>query len=163
MSIIHEALKKVEAANNPQVKAKPAGKNRANLKIYLLYLIVAGLGFLSANLIFSFFTKPLHKAYPVAKQVIVNRAKPVELKPATQPPPPQPPSAAEDAARENEAPPSLILTGVFFSGEQGYALINNVIVKKGDKIAGATVVGITSEGVELKTSDSGIKLSPGQN
>jgi hypothetical protein len=164
MSIIHEALKKVEAANNPQVKAKPAGKNRANLKIYLLYLIVAGLGFLSANLIFSFFAKPLHKAYPAAKQVIVNRAnKPIELKPATQPPSPQPPSAAEEAARENEAPPPLTLTGVFFSGEQGYALINNVIVKKGDKIAGATVVGITSEGVELKTSDSGIKLSPGQN
>ncbi len=162
MSIIHEALKKVEAANNPQAKAKPVAGNKANLKAYLLYLVVAALGFLSANLIFSFFTKPLHKAYPAAKQGIANRVKPVELKPAIQPPPPQPPIPPEEAAQGKVAPTSLTLNGVFFSGEQGYALINNEIVKEGDKIAGATVVRITLEGVELKTSDSGIKLS-GQN
>ena len=33
----------------------------------------------------------------------------------------------------------LVLNGIFFSQEEGYALVNNHIVKVGDKVGGALV------------------------
>jgi hypothetical protein len=48
----------------------------------------------------------------------------------------------------------LVLNGVFFSGPDAYGLINNQIVKVGDQIAGATVKKITVTDVELETADA---------
>jgi len=60
---------------------------------------------------------------------------------------------------QKETPPVFTLNGVFFSGNEGYALINNRIVKQGDKIDGATVVQIFLDEVDLDFGGSIIKLS----
>ncbi len=159
MSIIHEALKKVEASNNRQAKPLPKADKRNNLKTYALYLIMAALGFVCANLIFSFFTKPLHKVYSATAKQKTSLARPVLVNPATAPRASLPAASRESPGLKKEALPSLVLEGVFFSGEEGYALINNKIVKEGEKIMGVTVVRITLEGVELKSKDSITKLS----
>lgn len=53
-----------------------------------------------------------------------------------------------------------MLNGVFFSENEGYALINNRIVKEGDALEGVTVKRIKLDEVELEAEDgSTIKLS----
>ncbi|MBM3255779.1 MAG: hypothetical protein FJZ08_05705 [Candidatus Omnitrophica bacterium] len=74
-------------------------------------------------------------------------------------PQPPPPGQIEIAAPQKKSPSELTLSGIFFSEQIGYALINNQIVKEGDKISGATVVRISLDGVDLKYEDSAINLS----
>lgn len=144
MSIIYDALKKVEESNSlgPKV-ANKANKHKPN--IYLLYILIAVFGFLTADL----FTKPLLRNQD-------TRMFRVLTKEASQPESNVPLPYYETA---KEAKPSFILNGVFFSQEEGYALINNRIVKNGDLIDGAIVKGITSDEVELDSRGSTIKLS----
>ena len=76
------------------------------------------------------------------------------------PPPlqqPKLPPAVENI--EVPAKPTLILNGVFSSGEESYALINNQIVKLGDKISGAVIKKIAPEEVLLDSDGSEIKLT----
>lgn len=148
MSIIHDALKKVEASTVRNDAREPSGK-KADFKVYILYLLVAALGFISANLIFSFFNKATQKT---AKPVI----KALPPKPVSPAPPPLPSLTIE---KEEKAPGQLKLNGIFFSGNDGYALINNQIVKTGDEVSGAEVLRITLDGVELKYADKTINLS----
>ncbi len=55
---------------------------------------------------------------------------------------------------------NLVLNGIFLSTEKKLALINNVIVKEGDKIGDAIVLQINSDFVELENSSSRFKLRP---
>lgn len=59
---------------------------------------------------------------------------------------------------KQQRPLSLNLNGVFISGEEVYALINNRVLRVGDVIEGATVKRITQDTVELEYADSIITL-----
>ena len=168
MSIIHDALKKLEEPKQINYLGIQAQKSqKPKLKIYLIYIAVACVGLFMTNSFFNFVSKP-------AKGNIKTMAK-------TRPPvtigriPPQ--LAEKTSTSENEIfvpketvqqeelatgqGPSFVLSGVFFSQDKGYALINNRILKEGDVIDGATVARITLDEVELKTESSTIKLSYG--
>ncbi|HDZ76583.1 MAG TPA: hypothetical protein ENH41_00670, partial [Candidatus Omnitrophica bacterium] len=55
--------------------------------------------------------------------------------------------------------PELTLNGIAASGESGWAIINGRVVKPGDKIKGAEVVGITEEKVYLDFKDESFTLT----
>ena len=148
MSIIYDALKKVEVAVDKTPTVKIDKGHKPHFKAYLIYTLVICLGFFVAYIFFGLFTKPLKTSTTVA---VKSPAPP----PSSLLPPPAPPSTDI----QKPAQPSLTLNGVFFSEGQGYALINNRIVKEGDLIDGVTVVRITLEEVDLDFQGSSIKLS----
>jgi len=53
----------------------------------------------------------------------------------------------------------LDLNGVFYSGNEAYALMNNQIIKVGDIIEGAVVKRISLEGVELEKEGQFVQIS----
>lgn len=55
---------------------------------------------------------------------------------------------------------NLVLNGILFSPGNKYALINNNIVREGDKIGDAVVLQINEDYVELENSTSRFKLRP---
>ncbi len=55
---------------------------------------------------------------------------------------------------------NLVLNGILISGGNKYALINNNIVREGDKLGDAVVLQINEEYVELKSGTSRFKLKP---
>ena len=67
----------------------------------------------------------------------------------------------ESSQSEKQIQPLLVLNGIFFSENQGYALINNRIVKEGDTVDGAIVDRISLDGVDLNSGGLVIKLSTG--
>lgn len=166
MSIIYDALKKVERSQNinPEIKINKADKARH--KIYLIYALVVVLGFFAANLLWGFLIKPLPAKVNVASGDAVKIAKAQEIKPVGQRAleaqvsiPAAPTPAPSPAAATPETKPELTLNGIFFSEDEGYALINNQIVKQGDTVDGAKVVRIDVAEVELESQGSVIKLS----
>jgi len=78
-----------------------------------------------------------------------------------------PPSSKGNLLLPPEVPeritPLFVVSGVFFSENQGYAIINDRVVKEGDVIEGAMVARINADGVKLKYQDAVIELSPGSN
>lgn len=169
MSIIYDALKKVEASiHRDSLVIKPDKKERkSKFKNYLprtklvrglLYILVICLGFFIANIFFGVISKP---------SIMVKSKPPVTQKEALPPLPSLIPKeetlldTSLPVSTERRAAPLLVLNGVFFSENEGYALINNRIVKKGDVIDGAVVMQINLDGVECKFEDSIIKLSSG--
>ena len=74
------------------------------------------------------------------------------------PPPPilpnQPPEEKKSAAQAN-----FVLNGIFFSDNDGYALVNNQIVRKNDRVDGAKVSLITANSVELDNAGQTITLT----
>lgn len=168
MSIIYEALKKVEKIQNlPDVLAAPPQKvKHSKIKAYLLYSFVVVFGILIANIIFGLITKssfvPDIKAYSAVKNppALLKNQEPALVKVA---PVEQAPGAIQEVSQPQEKIlPQLTLSGLFFSQNQGYVLINNQILKEGDTIAGATVKSILLDGVELESEGRMIKLSNSQ-
>jgi len=167
MSIIYDALKKVEKSNNPDFKVETEKSNKhysPKTKTYLAYALVVCVGLFIGNIIFGFLTKPaqsLVKNRPsVTKKPIVSRYKGLAQKTLPAAPkvtPHTPPSTSADIKKGPEAP--WVLNGVFFSENEGYALINNQIAKEGDVIDGATVKRISLNEVELEANGSAVKLS----
>ena len=169
MSIIYEALKKVEKLQSA-IPAFPVGakkeKKEPRVNTYLLYGIYAGIvvaGFFIASIILSFLTKPL----PIETHLLPSKPEEKlasqkdrarELTPA-QTPTPQPAALPTLPEPKNEPLPELVLNGLFFSENEGYVLINNHILKEGDEINGAVVKRISLDGVELDSQGSIIKLS----
>ncbi len=147
MSIIYDALKKVEASVINEPKTKTDKRVKPKIKPYLLYALLACVGLFIANAfsVFSFPKPSLNKTQAAVKPEPIIQ-------------PPARTSALEVIPQELK-PPSFNLTGVFFSKDESYALINNQIVKKGDKIDGATVMEITVDEVVLESKGSTIKLS----
>lgn len=153
MSIIYDALKKVEqstkSANGKNITSEiTKDDKKQHPKKYLLYGTVVLFGVFAASLFFSLFSKK-----PI----------PQELPPPAPASSPAPIAVTAPPALEQEAknPEQVFfaLNGIFFSEDEGYALINNRIVKVGDEIQGATVVRITSDEVELKEADTSRILS----
>jgi len=165
MSIIYDALKKVEASIHKDSAVKIDKKERKPIfKICLLYGLAVCSGFFIANILFVLFTKSLQnktnlvtKSQPQAQVNIKQEVTPVPEIPKDVPVPETNLPAPVDTERKTQ--PLLVLNGVFFSEDEGYALINNRIVKKGDIIDGATVKQVTLEGVRLEFEGSVIRLS----
>lgn len=167
MSIIYDALKKVEAsaATNP---GKDTGKNKKNrTKTYLLYVLTILFGLFIANIFYSWLSKRVVSQISPSAKINNANVKKKELTPLLIPIEQQAPLTKGEipsaAKASDETKGQFSLNGVFFSGNDGYALINNMIVKTGDKIGGATIEKISLEEVDLKEGETTIKLSNRHN
>lgn len=174
MSIIHDALKKVEKSfqTTATLTTEQRKIKQPNFKIYLGFGLIVALGFFVANLIFSFLAKippdkSLAKLDLSSKNQLPASPKPdlsakIETSKETAAlPESAPPQTLDQKTGEikKEPSPPLVLNGLFFSENEGYALINNRILKEGDEIEGAIVKRITLDAVELEAGGSVIKLS----
>ena len=175
MSIIYDALKKVEQSNigvtNPR-EAVAKAQIKHKLKTYLLYVLVVCAGFFSANIFFTFLSHPkivskVNIKLPAAAALV--REKPKQKQPKatihTQQKPVQPSAelvASAGSPLKAASRAMLVLNGIFFSQDEGYALINNHIVKEGDTVDGALVKRIGVDEVELEVNGSSLKLKTAQ-
>lgn len=152
MSIIYDALKKVGTSGPAGVslKAQENKKNKNKISLYLVYLIVAGVGFFLANMIFNLLS-PI-TTQPQKKEIAALAAKPAMIEST-------PMQTAPETKKPDIPRASFALNGVFYSEDQAYALINNQIVKVGDEIGGAVVKKITEDSVELEAAGTNINLA----
>ncbi len=172
MSIIYDALKKVEGAKDPlPASPQPANKpDKSKFKAYLSYFFVICAGFLIANMAFTLIVKSarVNDDARVAEALLITPNNTV----ITQEPKRQdhlpakivvpaatPPISLGPYSKPDTKPINLALNGIFFSQDEGYALINNRILKEGDKIENATITRITAEEVELNNNGLPVKLS----
>lgn len=153
MSIIYDALKKVERSYDAKAGAKKEEKHPKFVfkKIYFLYLLLIGISVVTARFFFT-------KAPPQQVEPAQVQAPPQVQVPLTVPAPQEAQAPAPPIDTKKKLEESLVLNGIFFSGDEGYALINNQIVKQGDLIEGATVKQIGLNEVELEFEGSTIKL-----
>lgn len=157
MSIIYDALKKVEESSAKKLgdKIDKSPKSKPKIPKILIYVLVVCLGLFVANIFWGGFPKPLSNNTSVETK---NQPQIPELPKETPPEANLSLPVETKVETKKELPPSFVLNGVFFSGNEGYALINNRIVKKGDIIDGATVVGIALDEVNLESEGSITKL-----
>jgi len=164
MSIIYDALKKVETSQTGDSKTKTDKGFKPKPKIYLLYALMICLGLFIANIFYGrLLPKPsLNTTDTVTggRPLIDKKQTVSSSQPPTEPAALQTSTSVETKMEtQKESPPLFTLNGIFSSGNEGYALINNRIVKKGDKIDGATIVQIFLDEVDLEFDGSIIKLS----
>lgn len=165
MSIIYDALKKVEQSHDAATEAKKEGRSaRPPFKFKRIYLLVICLGVLAGAAVIKFM--PLQR--PAAKPAAAPSApvtRPTPL-PSTLPPPasipaqeaPKAPEPPEPGVKLRRLENSLVLNGVFYARDGAYALINNQIVRTGDIIDGAKVKRIGDNEVELEFEGADFKL-----
>ena len=187
MSIIYDALKKVETqvdkSDHSPLQFKIHKGAKPKFYTYLIYLLVLCGGFFAANLLFKFIFPDGQLAAKKAMQPVV--ALPLKISPKIAPKPevklqkqetsnvaPESPQEIPSSSKDNlllppetqeRTTPLFVVSGVFFSENQGYAIINDRVVKQGDVIEGAMVERINADGVKLKYEDVVIELSPGSN
>lgn len=158
MSIIYDALKKAENTIHKSFKigvsAKPQN-SKSKIKVIALYALIICFGLIIANIVFGFLNHPLPTVPLKEKAKVDNKvevvSKPKEITPKE-------PIQSQPIIK-NEPEKSYVLNGIFFSQDEGYALINNQIVKTGDKVDGAIVLRISADEVELNSSGTTIKLT----
>lgn len=163
MSIIYDALKKVEQSNikvNKPQDAAGKSQTKHKIKTYLLYVLVVCAGLFAVNIFFTFLARPkiiskMDIKPPAAAAVAKQENKQEEPSAAVQPAPAASPVMVTSRGM-------LVLNGIFFSQEEGYALINNHIVKAGDTVDGALVKWIGVDEVELEVDGSSVKLNTAQ-
>ena len=181
MSIINEALKKTEAyLQKNSAKDNLMAPKPTEAKPFLLYILILLAGLLLGNFIFNLLSHKLQSNGLASNSTQVhglpsfrqNQAESHKIQ-TTQTPkknvlpiiqttnsspiaalPSQPPE-------ENKATPqaSFVLNGIFFSDNDGYALVNNQIVRTDDYVDGAKVGLITPNTVELNNAGETITLS----
>jgi hypothetical protein len=164
MSIIHDALHKTQKTlgeNNPTGLAQQVPLHKDKRKLYAIYALAICVGVLFAHLLFSMLGG--------GKKPAALPAKSFTTLPISQTTPPAPVPAIptvtavtpekEGLFSRKKPEDSLVLNGVFFSEDQGYALINNRILKKGDTIEDARITDIQAEEVELEIKGKKLKLS----
>lgn len=153
MSIINEALKKTEQhLKKNTANDQPLPTRRARPKPYLLYILILLAGFALSNSIFRLLQHKIKTIQAPNKNAaavdqIIN---PPPFLPILPSPPPQEHKPAET---------SFVLNGIFFSDNDGYALVNNQIVRKNDFVDGAKVSLITANSVQLDNATETITLS----
>ncbi|OGX19194.1 MAG: hypothetical protein A3K83_07110 [Omnitrophica WOR_2 bacterium RBG_13_44_8b] len=161
MSIIHDALKKVEKNVNEQPgpdKEKAIENRKTRRKLYLIYALVVAIGALAANLAYSYLTSSQNKSFTRNKKI--TKANPLAR---VMPEPKQAltekigPAVSITRKEPSQAQP-FVLSGIFFSQNEGYALVNDKIVKNGDKVDGAVVKKVGLDEVELEQEGKTIKL-----
>lgn len=152
MSIINEALKKTEQRiQQNEAKNNPPPANLAGPKPFLLYILILLAGIYLSNFIFILLGHKI-KTAQVPKKTATAIREPAVFSPA-----PDKPVLVKE---EKEAPEAnFVLNGIFFSDNDGYALINNQIVRENDLVDGARVKKITANTVELSSQEKLITLS----
>ena len=162
MSIIYEALKKAEKIISADTLRNPDKSLKSKLKSLLPYLLVISILLFTANTLFIFLTWPKNKKTLPAPLVDKHEEQPrhIEASVANETLASQA-SSPDTIKEEAKLPPRLVLSGVFYTqDEEGYALINNQIVRIGDVIEGAKLMRINPpDEVELETPQEKIKLS----
>jgi len=157
MSIINEALKKTEASiQKNSAKEPPLAAKRPKPRPYLFYISILVGGLFLITLIFAVINRktpppplpePAKTALPIETEPQISQGLPV-VAPTSLPP------------KEEEKPEKIfILNGIFFSDNDGYALVNNRIVRENDLIDGVKVEKITALTVELNNEGNIITLS----
>lgn len=168
MSIIYEALKKVEKSQatiasmiSDEARLRmPSYDKAARITRAFLPVAMVILGFFIANFIFELVTKPAFVPEKIRPQQAAAAAKQKEPAIAAAAAAPVVNEHRQLAVKITREPMGqLVLNGLFFSENKGYALINNQILKEGDEIDGAIVRRITLDGAELQTQTSTIQLS----
>ena len=170
MSIIYDALKKVdkEKASNGEV-----GFRRPPLKQYLVYLVVVCLGVVIAHVLFRVLVTHKETFTRLGDTQLVKKTKLLSPRKQQEVVPPVAPSSVTNAAPPSlpaqkvspptesvrQSPPSLVLSGVFFSENEGYALINNRILRQGDTIDGARLIKVGLDAVELEFNGETFKIT----
>ena len=152
MSIINEALKKTEehlqknaAKDNPS-PGKPFGA-----KPFFIYILILSAGLLLGNFIFS-----LLGHMPESDKLAPNSQND-QIQPTKPPIPDILPSQPPEEKKPIET--NFVLNGIFFSDNDGYALVNNQIVRENDYVDGAKVGSITANSIELNNAGQIITLT----
>lgn len=151
MSIINEALKKTEenlqknSAKDNLLAPKP-GRN----KPLLLYILILLTGLLLGNFIFNLLYK-IQTSRTSTKNVLPITKTTTHLPAIALP--------GQPLEAKKPAETSFVLNGIFFSDNDGYALVNNQIVRENDYVDGARVNLITANTVELDNAGQAIILS----
>jgi hypothetical protein len=155
MSIINDALKKT--AEDLQKNTPPAQNQepvRPGRRIVLLYILILVAGLFLGNFIFNLLKNKIQPAPPKPKKTALL-AVPEAAKPSL--PAAQPGITAPK--EQKTSTDNFILSGIFLSDEENYALVNNKIVRKNDLVNGAKVEKITLGTVELDTGEEKITLT----
>jgi len=141
MSIIYDALKKIERLNGTSKDGRPIIRKRRN---YWWYIFVICLGVFITGM----FTGIFKNKGVLAKNKKKYISKQLEAD--------MPAKIVQNIPGGKEL--SLILNGVFFSEKKGYALINNEIFKEGDFVDGARINSISLDEVVLEIGGNSIRL-----
>jgi type II secretory pathway component PulC len=132
--------------------------NKPKIKILLVCIACAALGSYSAKLLFDHIAK--QNGFDRKEEIKVMPTA-VTMPPAIAPiPVPIPVTETPAKTKASSSKPTLALNGIVFSPGSSYALINNKVVKEGDKIEGTVVVRIAKDNVELKDGQI-LKLKTG--
>ncbi len=157
MSIINEALKKTEESIQKNSLKVTAGTNKKpRIKTYLFYILILVAALFLGNIVFTIINRKVEtplESEPPAKEVPILDQKPeaVQTLPAITPPPlPE---------KQDKPEKKFILNGIFVSDNDGYALVNNRIVRENDLVDGAKVEKITTNTVELNNEGNIVTLS----
>lgn len=152
MSIINEALKKTEEhlqKNTARVIPLPSKPVRA--KPVILYLLILLAGLLLGNFVFNLLRHQIQTTQTIKKNVL-----PV-VQTTVLPPAPVLPVVPIPEKKPRDV--NFILNGIFYSDNDGYALVNNQIVRENDYVDGAKVGLITTNSVELDYAGEKIMLT----
>lgn len=172
MSVIQEALKKAEKESIVRVEKKfvkvpesvyePAPKPKAVQK-YLsrsfLIVLFCGLAVLSGIAYFIINPSPRPADIAVIEEILPVKADIAigDISVDTQPPP----AAAifeNTYSYSNKKTETPLLSGIMYSGEKPFAVINNVMIKEGEKIGDVRVVKIDTSSVDVETKGSVLTL-----
>ncbi len=161
MSIIYDALKKVSKSQGLTPDVKKDSVPKAKYTTYIIYTLIVCLGFFMSSIFFGFITKKsrtnsilistIQPSAEVKQNIPSLTLSPVEEKDLAKT------QISSDIKKKGAL--AFTLNGVFYSQDEGYALINNQILKEGDTLEGWTIKRITSEEVELESGGELIKLS----
>lgn len=165
MSIIFDALKKVEKSQGDGSSPTPPDDGKFKVFKYILLAVVVFVGIFAGRMLFRAIAPQVKAMLPSAsnkapaKQSATSVKAPVKTQTtvtSTKKPVSKDTKAAVQKQAVRTAPSSggYELNGVFESGDDVYALVNNEIVKEGDTIQEAQVVSISLEQVKLRLKDN---------
>lgn len=154
MSIINEALKKTEqyVHINTAGKIQPH-KTKLSPKLFLIYALILLSGLFLSHIIFKLLGQKVVKTQPQKEIIAVVQNQQTTL-PALLP---VKPASLTEEQKKPEV--NYILNGIFFSDNDGYALVNNQIIRESDSVDGAKVIKITPNSVELDSQGTLITLN----
>ena len=167
MSIIFDALKKVEKSQSDGSSAPPPGNGKSSLLKVVVLAVVVFIGIFAGKMLFNALAPQIRsmmssaKGAPADKKVV--SAGKMSAKTTTSVNPLQnmlgkssKPAASKQVARKPSS--AYELSGVFASGDQVFALVNNEVVREGDTIQDAQVIKISIDEVKLRLKDKTITL-----
>lgn len=156
MSIINEALKKTEESiQRNSLKETTGPDKKPRFKPYLFYILIFVVGLFLSSLIFTIINRKIQSPHmpepPKAAPTLGKESQAGQTLPTVTPTP---------LPKEQDKPEKdFILNGIFFSDNDGYALVNNQIIRENDLVDGAKVEKITVNTVELNNEGEIITLS----